>query len=227
MASALLASSTHIQNGVNQTDQPNDSDQQQQQHHNLRQKKKNYTMETRSSLDIVKTGGGIKILFSTTLYTQFQQKSKDYFKRKGTDQEVEIDWVTNENSDTIRVRKSDGVGIYTVNMYHSTATLLINGKEPELFLDEDLDNILDNILDNSLPVISDHVASPLPSNLESFNNEDLDSVLSAVSNHGASPLSSNHESHETDGEISFKEEHAPNTCDKVSDPSDIDPLFPC
>ena len=48
---------------------------------------------------------------------------------------------------TIRIYSSDGKG-YTVNLYSTTSRLMVNGKKPELFLDQyfvEIQNIIKNV----------------------------------------------------------------------------------
>lgn len=97
---------------------------------------------------IIETGGGIKIEFNAGLYELLKSATERYFSLElNTDKKNKKILVTDKSGNFIETKYKvfSGKFHYTLNMYHTQCSCLINGKNTHLFLGTDLPNILNSI----------------------------------------------------------------------------------
>ena len=108
--------------------------------------KKLSNCDRKEEIKITSTFGGTKLIFQTGAYELFKTAARNYFKtipdqplaRSVRDQKGA------EVSQVYRITSKDGKK-YTLNLYHTTSSALVNGRNETLFLNTDLPNIIKSI----------------------------------------------------------------------------------
>ena len=110
-------------------------------------KKKLKACEREEKIEIVQTHGGTKVLFQTGVYEIFKDTAKKFYtKRPMTTVDNIRDKAGLIVGNCIKT-KTDGNDNLTVNLYHTTSSLLANGKGEIDFLNEDLPTIVSRMGD--------------------------------------------------------------------------------
>ncbi|KAK6191027.1 hypothetical protein SNE40_002777 [Patella caerulea] len=104
----------------------------------------------RDNLRIVETGGGLRLFMSTGHYHEFRRVTTVYYKhlKKHNEMNLEFQDLADANNIpyTTIIRASISKRLaswrYTVNLYHTTLSALVNGSHEEVFYNEHLPEIL-------------------------------------------------------------------------------------
>ena len=124
-------------------------------------RRKNYTLNTPRSLakkleatlrgtpiQFFTTGGGLRIDCDAGTYEQIKNAMMAYYKTYKSYQQIKVEIVESEdmkdsNSETIiKLTYASQKKCYTINMYHTTSKLLINGKGLSRFKNVDLPKLM-------------------------------------------------------------------------------------
>ena len=111
-------------------------------------KKKVAAGKRNQELTINHTQGGTKILFQTDSYEILKSSVEKFYSQlaPGLQTSIEADLDENQTETGRRYKIKDKVSGYTVNLYHTTSTVLVNGKG-EL-----------NFVNNELPLIQEEMS---------------------------------------------------------------------
>lgn len=105
--------------------------------------KKLHACDRDEAIAIEHTHGGTKALFQTGQYEQFKSAVSIFYQRKRNIKSVTSTTVTDNTGScsghTYKVIKPD---TYTLNLYHTTSSILVNGKGETTFIDKHLPQIL-------------------------------------------------------------------------------------
>ena len=102
---------------------------------------------------VTQTGGGIKFVLNTGTYEVFKIATEDFYKNESntkiTYKQESVSDIQNMCVET-RYKASQGrTHLYTLNMYHTRCSCLVNGKKTSYFMMTDLQDIL-SIIQNNL-----------------------------------------------------------------------------
>ena len=109
-------------------------------------KKLEYT--NREEIVLEETGGGLKILVNTGTYELLRKATHSYYSSEENGFNIQIINGTDSNGLVVDTRYKVSQGRthqYTINLYHTRCSLLINGKNENRFTRTDLPNILSQI----------------------------------------------------------------------------------
>jgi len=103
--------------------------------------------EREQDIEILQTGGGIVLKFSAAMYQMVKVATEQYFI--STDQLLKCDRIPVKDKSGVHVETKYKVGrdkshLYTLNMYYSRSSCLVNGKHVEQYLDTDLPSIVNS-----------------------------------------------------------------------------------
>lgn len=96
-------------------------------------------------ITVTETGGGIKLEMNTGLYELFKQASDAFYSSdysKYTYVKIPVSDRKGRNVETKYKAFEGNVPMYTINLYHTTCTCLINGSKTAQFMSEDLHSII-------------------------------------------------------------------------------------
>lgn len=128
------------------------------------EKKLQYT--ERDDISVEVTGGGWKVLFNTGIYELIKDKIDHYFlesRQYSYNHKPVLDKGGNVVETKYTVTKGKA-SLYTINMYHTKCSYLVNGRNPRHFISEDLPKIVDSIrsqLDRPISAINDELRQML------------------------------------------------------------------
>jgi len=114
--------------------------------------KKKLAASTNEVFQLTETGGGVKLTLNAGMYELFRHSADEYFQHCSDESSCKksdvLDKAGNivESKYKVSTRKS---GHYMLNMYHTTTSCLVNGRNTSKFLDADLQNIF-SIIDKKV-----------------------------------------------------------------------------
>lgn len=103
---------------------------------------------TQRDFDVKETGGGIRIKMSTAMYEAFRYACEMFFSSTNLTCSITKIPVHDENGHLVESKYKLSTGqssVYTANLYHTTCSCLVNGKQCKQFMDEDLKTIISMI----------------------------------------------------------------------------------
>ena len=83
----------------------------------------------RDNIQIFKTGGGLRIIFNTSMYELIKYSADKYYASKECKRTPGQDKQDNLVETKFKM-KSGKQDLYTLNMYHTKYTCLVNGRQP-------------------------------------------------------------------------------------------------
>lgn len=102
----------------------------------------------RDNVDVIDTGGGLKIILNTGTYELLKLVADQYFGESRTDRKCKIVEVQDRSGRLIETQyklTADKNSVYTLNCYHTTSSCLANGKHVNVFKNEDLPAMIKRI----------------------------------------------------------------------------------
>lgn len=102
----------------------------------------------RNGIEIEETGGGIKIAFSPGMYELVKNVIQDFYTKNCKDYSYTHIPVIDKKGDLVEVKYKISKGksyLYTLNMYNTKCSCLINGKQPHQFTETDLPSMLNKL----------------------------------------------------------------------------------
>lgn len=113
--------------------------------------KKKLKASSEDLLQIKETDGGVTLKMNAGMYELFKYEAKEYLQSCNRDGTCKITDVYDKSKNIIETRYRVSLrhsGQYTLNMYHTSSSCLVNGRNTSKFLDTDLPNILTKINQN-------------------------------------------------------------------------------
>ena len=104
----------------------------------------------RDDVVVYETGGGLRMILNTGMFELFKLSVEQYYNEENLPFKCNIVNVHDKQGNSVecQYKLSNGrQGIYTLNLYYTKSSCLINGKNPQQFIDQDLPIILKNIED--------------------------------------------------------------------------------
>ena len=103
----------------------------------------------RPDVTVKETGGGVVFTFNTGTYELFNFAAELYFKTTNINSNTRLTSVTDKKGNEVETKynvSSPQKNIsYTLTLYHTKSTCLVNGKNTRQFIDSDLSEILAGI----------------------------------------------------------------------------------
>ena len=108
-------------------------------------KKKLQACDRDDVTSITQTHGGTKILFRAGIYEIFREAVETYYTQQPTEYSIKME--SDEDKDGLQTARRFKVTVsntsnYTLNLYHTTCTALINGRGELIFVNSDLPKIM-------------------------------------------------------------------------------------
>jgi hypothetical protein len=102
----------------------------------------------RDEIEILHTGGGIKLTVNAGTYQLLKSAVRDYFGKESDSLSCTRIPVTDKKGNLVETKYKLASGkshLYTLNMYHTTCSCLVNGRKAEEFVETDLPAILNMV----------------------------------------------------------------------------------
>ena len=102
----------------------------------------------RDDVVVLKTGGGIKFLLNSGMYELFKNSIDEFYTSsdmKDTCQKIPVHDKQGNLVETKYKVLSGRQGVYTINMYHTKSSCMVNGKQSKQFTEVDFPEILQSI----------------------------------------------------------------------------------
>ena len=99
----------------------------------------------RDDISIIQTGGGVKFMFSTGMYELIKLSAESFYNSTDLTNKCQILPVLDTQGSLVETKYKITQGrktVYTLNMYHTKSSCLVNGKRANIFIDTDLPEIL-------------------------------------------------------------------------------------
>ena len=111
------------------------------------EKKLLYTQ--RDEIHVEESGGGLKLRLNTGMYELIKSRVESYFSTESLRYSYTYTPVTDNRGSIVETRYKVAKGksyMYTLNMYHTKCSYLVNGRNPLHFVKTDLPSILETIV---------------------------------------------------------------------------------
>lgn len=98
-------------------------------------------------LTVTETGGGVKFAFSTGMYELFKLAADEYFMSDSMKTHCKKITVSDKNNAVVETKYKVNVntGQYTVNMYHTRCSCLVNGKRTSQSVTSDVNDFISKV----------------------------------------------------------------------------------
>ena len=99
----------------------------------------------RQTVEVIETGGGLRIVLNTGSYELLKVATDEYFSEIENSRKCKITRVQDKNSAVVETQYKLTAGksqLYTLNMYHTRSSCLVNGKKLQIFREKDFPEIM-------------------------------------------------------------------------------------
>ena len=134
--------------------------------------KKKLNATEMDELSIAMTGGGLRMFVNAGMFELFRLASNEYFTEFQSKCTMVKDQRDNVVETKYRVHTGENMH-YTISMYHTRSSLLVNGKGMNQFIETDVSELLNSI---ESKIRANNCAS-----IESFNTNIRNIILSSLS----------------------------------------------
>lgn len=113
--------------------------------------KKKFHATEREEITVTETGGGMKFSFNAGTYELLKLASEEFFGSVDQPYSCNRIPVHDKKGNLVETKYKMASGMtsyYTLNMYHTKCTCLVNGKQTAYFMETDLPKIIDLVEDN-------------------------------------------------------------------------------
>lgn len=171
--------------------------------------KKKLSATERNNISVKYTGGGVRFQLNSGTYELFKSATQEYFSVNQNDVIYQRFVVADKKGSQVECRYKAFRGkqhLYTLNLYHTTSSCLVNGKSIKYFMDTDLPNLFE-VIDQRLEGSTvEEVNISVRNIIEQYfsNGTDDDTNTKRATSGNVTSVEYVHVDDDSDGEVSFR-----------------------
>ena len=134
----------------------------------------------RQTVELIETEGGLRIVLNTGSYELLKNATEKYFSELDDGRKCKIVQVNDQRGAIVESQfklSSGKTSLYTMNLYNTTSSCLVNGKKTHIFRDKDFPQIIENI--EQTLILNNTTSSEINENIRQM-------IIDSVSNENAS-----------------------------------------